>query len=512
MKTVSDELFQLIKSLTKQEKRYFKLYASRHVIGDKNKYVILFDAIDKQEKYDEVKIKRKFRKEVFVKQLHVTKNYLRKLILDSLRNFHATKADDKFHTLLRNAQILFDKGLSKQSAKVLNKAKKSALDNERFLQLLEIYQWEHSIIHTTNDLARLEEYVSDSINKEFEILAKYQNLLQFRLFHDQIFAQYWRMGIARKVEEKKALAKLLEEDLFQNVEKAKSISAKFLYYNSLFAYYYCISELEKCYEPMQSLVQMIEDDVDGMRNDTMRYIGALNNLYVVQKHIHADDEGLATLKKMREIPAKSPAQKAEVFTRSYLLETDFYISKGYFTEAMKSLYEIESGIRKLQDIIDPQSRLAFYYNLSLIYFGAGNYSKALDWNNLLLNDPDLPSREDIHSYGRLINLIIHYELGNDQLLEYIVKSTHRFLDKRKRLFKVETIILNFIKKYPNWITEKEMIEHFKDLHRDLFKLTKDDYEKHAFDYFDFISWLESKIYKRNFEVIVLEKSKKQAAG
>ena len=58
MKTVSEELFQLIKSLSKQEKRYFKLYASRHVIGEKNKYVQLFDAIDKQAAYNEEKIKK----------------------------------------------------------------------------------------------------------------------------------------------------------------------------------------------------------------------------------------------------------------------------------------------------------------------------------------------------------------------------------------------------------------------------------------------------------------------
>ncbi len=50
---VSNQLFQLIKSLNKSEKRYFNLYASRHTIGEKNNYVILFEAIDKQIEYDE---------------------------------------------------------------------------------------------------------------------------------------------------------------------------------------------------------------------------------------------------------------------------------------------------------------------------------------------------------------------------------------------------------------------------------------------------------------------------
>ena len=85
-----------------------------------------------------------------------------------------------------------------------------------------------------------------------------------------------------------------------------------------------------------------------------------------------------------------------------------------------------------------QHRLGLFYNLAYIHFGAKKYEAALDWINELLNDPDLKTREDIHSFGQILNLFIHYELGNDKLLEYIVKSTYRFLLKRKRLFKVES--------------------------------------------------------------------------
>ena len=126
MKTVSDDLFQLIKALTKQEKRYFKLHASRHVIGKENKYVKLFDAIDQQKEYNEERIKKKFNHAPITRQLHVAKNYLYHLLLDSLRSYHESKSEDKFFTLLRNAQLLFNKGLyckadsSKTFVKVLD--------------------------------------------------------------------------------------------------------------------------------------------------------------------------------------------------------------------------------------------------------------------------------------------------------------------------------------------------------------------------------------------------------
>jgi len=40
-----DSLFQLIRAMTKAEKRYFKLN-STHVIGEKNNYMRLFEAMD----------------------------------------------------------------------------------------------------------------------------------------------------------------------------------------------------------------------------------------------------------------------------------------------------------------------------------------------------------------------------------------------------------------------------------------------------------------------------------
>ena len=61
----SNELFNLIQSLSKSEKRFFKLSSSLQD-GDKN-YLKLFDYIEKQKKYDEAELKNHFQKEKFIK-------------------------------------------------------------------------------------------------------------------------------------------------------------------------------------------------------------------------------------------------------------------------------------------------------------------------------------------------------------------------------------------------------------------------------------------------------------
>ena len=62
-KKLKDDLFILIKSLTKSEKGYIKKFALRHRNKSGNNYIMLLDEIEKQtkkNKYDELFLKQKF--------------------------------------------------------------------------------------------------------------------------------------------------------------------------------------------------------------------------------------------------------------------------------------------------------------------------------------------------------------------------------------------------------------------------------------------------------------------
>ena len=297
MKTVSDDLFRLIKSLNKQEKRYFKLHASRHVIGKQNKYVLLFDAIDAQQAYDEKKIRQKFEGEPFTRQLHVAKNYLYQLIMTSLRNFHDSRREDKFYILMRDAQLLFDKGLYQQSEKVLQRAKRSAADNERFLQLLEVYRWEHQMAHNRTDFKRLEQYLKEGIQEEVELIRKYQNFLEFQALNDQVFLPYWKKGAIRSEYEKEALQQLFLQPMFSSVENAQSFNARYFYHNARFSFHLFIDEVEESYGHIQELVSMFQAMEPGkIKGKLVRYYSsALANLYILQQRLGRLDEIPQTL-------------------------------------------------------------------------------------------------------------------------------------------------------------------------------------------------------------------------
>ncbi len=134
-------LFQLVKALSVSEKGYVKKYCAKN--GASPVYLKLLDAIDNQEVYDEDKLKHKFKKEKFVKQFSVAKNYLAKSIMRSLRAYHSDSSNNiQVHELLLEIEILYNKRLLGLCEKMLKKAKKIVEDAQLYHHVQELCFWD----------------------------------------------------------------------------------------------------------------------------------------------------------------------------------------------------------------------------------------------------------------------------------------------------------------------------------------------------------------------------------
>ena len=124
-----------------------------------------------------------------------------------------------------------------------------------------------------------------------------------------------------------------------------------------------------------------------------------------------------------------------------------------------------------------------------------DYHKALQQVNTILNIKDFGIREDIIKELKLLNIIVHYELGNEELLPSLCKSTNRHFEKKGEFTQIEKLLLNF---FSNTIlkadTKQEKKNAFVELKKELAPLLS---KKKVYE-FDFISWIESKIEGRSF--------------
>ena len=141
----STDLYELIHSMNKNEKRYFAMN-SEFQKGDKI-YLRLFKAVENQKMYDETKLRSIYKNEKFIKNLAFNKNNLYNLIMKSLINYHSSNnIDSRIHMMISECYILFRKAMYRKYFRTIAKAKLIAKKYERHGYLIQLLDMEKIII------------------------------------------------------------------------------------------------------------------------------------------------------------------------------------------------------------------------------------------------------------------------------------------------------------------------------------------------------------------------------
>ncbi|NND77669.1 MAG: hypothetical protein HKN39_05755 [Flavobacteriales bacterium] len=467
--------------------------------GDKN-YLKIFDVIDKQDDYDEEAIKDMFKNETFIKHFPSEKNHLYKLILKSLRSYHS---DDSISSILKqeikNIEILYKKALFKECNKFLNRAKKLAIEHEKFYYLFELLNWEKILLEEAYEEGEFTKDLDVLINEEKEVIERLRNLAAYHILYSKINYVFRSGGYVRGEAGLRVVEEISNHPLIIGKNTALSKRATTIcYYIQGFC---ALAKLDRknCIKKFTRVKEIFDANPKIRKDLPKRYIRTLSNLilcYIDMKKYDEAKELLAELKKIIETKGfQSTDIKVMAFKSTSLAEMKMYNRTGEFDKAVEEIQPIIAELDSYREKINKEQEILFYYNIAYIYFGSGEYNKALFWINKVLNDNESSLRQDIYSYARLFNLIIHFELGNYDLLEYIIKSTSRYLNKRNRAYQVENLIMTNIKKLSKAHDDDQRHDLFLQMKKDLKELLKDNEEKIVLEYFDLITWLNSKISK-----------------
>jgi dGTP triphosphohydrolase len=505
----STELFQLVKSLSKSEKRYFKLSSSLQS-GEKN-YMKLFDAIEYQLEYDENALKEKFSGETFINHLPSEKNHLYNLILKSLRGFYSDKsAGAILQEQIRNIELLVDRALYKECSKIIRKAKKMAYDYEKYYFLLDLIDWEKTLVEEEYLRGDFDKDLTKLVEEESECLEKLRNLAEYQILYSKINYVFRTGGYIRTGEEQVIVDEIANYHLIKGKNTALSTKAATACY---FIKGLCATterNLDDTHTNFSKVVKIMEENPMIMRELPKRYVKALNNVmfsymdYGDWKNCNAMIEKLKGLAKLKGF--ESADVQLKLFTYPHNAELLVNIARGNFQKAITDVVPaIINGLEEYDIKINNEEVMLFYYNISRVYFGAGDYKAALKYINLVLNNSETGLREDVYTFARLVNLVIHYELGNYDLLDYTIKSAKRFVAKSQKNYKFENVFLKDFKKLLKNKDTETMQELFKDFKNELTEVLKDPYEQAANEYFDFISWLDARIENKTFAEVVRSK-------
>ncbi len=507
-KTPSEKLFRLVKSLSGSEKRYFKIFINNKGSKD-NKYLRLFDAIEEQELFNEEELQEIIypKEQVESRKYSEMKGYLYDLILKSLQAYdEKTSVDYKLKGMLLSVRTLYKRSLFEDCKDVLLKAKKIATKYEDFNSNLELLHWEKQIAYAETDITYLDKEL-DRIRKEEKSLTRQiQNISKYRNMFLKVLISV-RKDAASVKQNLEKLSFVEEEKLINEIEKTEYYRVKTLYYRVLSSYYFAIRNSEKFYSSSSKLIKHIESKQYMINEDVSEYISALNNHMVASGTAGKFKEVEEILDKLKNLKGKTEDDKLKIYRQYYTIRLRVYSNFGDFQNGYKELQD-HMNTRKKFDLSFFQKD-SFYIIYFTISFGAEKYEEALGYLNEWLGMSRNIERKDLQSLARILNLIIHYEMNNTNLMESLLRSTYRFLNNNKFLSEFEKKILNSFRDVIEIQSRKELKNHWQNLSKEYERLEAVLELPRIFRWFPIKEWIDAKASNTPFaEVVRVQYEKK----
>ncbi|MBT8180459.1 MAG: hypothetical protein KJO53_02610 [Eudoraea sp.] len=503
-----DSLFVLVKSLSKSEKRQFKLYVGRLGVNTDAKFLALFNLLDKLKRYDEKAI---LESGIVKKtQLSNLKAHLYKQILVSLRlNPVNQNIRVQITEQLDFATILYQKGLYKQSLKILDKAKGVAIDNEEKNIAYEIVELEKII--ETQYITRSIPDRADELVQQAKKLSE-QNVMTSKLSNLslQLYGMMLKVGYVRNDEDLHRVRRYFSDNLPEYKIEDLGFREKLWLYKAHLWYSFLIQDFLSCYKYSSKWVDLFYE------NRNMIYLNPVfflkGNHYLLESlfFVKYSSQFKETLEKLEAIVGDKEFSKNDnisslAFLYIYSNKLNLHFLEGTFDKGLYLVKIIEYGITKHSDRIDQHHIMIFYYKIACLYFGVGDNKTCIKYLKKIIDNKSLKMREDLMCFARVLSLVAHYEAGMDYHLEIQLKSTYKFLLKMNDLQAVQKEMIKFLRKLGD-IYPHELKAEFQKLYDELKKYEDHPYEKRAFLYLDILSWLESHLQNKSVGQIIREKA------
>jgi hypothetical protein len=430
MKKPADDLFQLIKSLTQAEKRYFKVHAGKQVKGHSNKYEKLFDAYDAlpdDKPYDEAAFKRSLRGKSYGKNLAQEKQYLQESLMETLRAFHAEGSiDNQLYQLLAEEDIYRQKRLNNLREKTIEKAKEIARKYEKWEVLLMLLDRELGMnieLYADKAIAKNETISKDKdvllslINENTELLSiSALTFLQFRL---------------QSTKDGETLASLAESkvnsDYIAKYKIGKSFQTDLNYFKTMAMYSRMKFDFVANHNFCKLIFQLYEDKFPQFRTvNSVAYKIAIFN-YLNSCHAIGDyTQFNILLNKIETIASRNSDEEGEEWQNVIHLKLLYFLNTNSYKEAIELEEQINLGLEKFIFKVNQARKLILYYNLATAFFMIKNWDKALEYFYFVSNDKS-GVRLDLVAYTKFMELVVHYEKNNFEYLEYACRNANNFL-------------------------------------------------------------------------------------
>ena len=495
-------LVSLITSLSKSEKRSVVMH-SRRSDGEKD-YIALFDIIC-DGVYDTQELQRRFRRERPGSSFDTTVKYLYNVVLNCLIEIRMGR-DREFGYMSRlmKVKVLFEKSLYREGLAQLSKIEAQATKTEDYNIVFMALETELEVL-TALDFGDLSEQqlVRRQVRMQ-ESIRVVRNIYEHSFLY-----QLLRYRLSRKANvATSSKAGTFDDLIFSELNivnklpgKVFEISKNHLLFQA--NYFTGIGDTNQAFWAFTELNTLFEKNKHLWQNPPTDYLnvleGTLSSLRAMGRYEDMDYfldklEGLC-----RE--SRYDSFRLEAMCIVFLYGMFRLLDRGLYVEALAFKWTNEKPLIDNLSHLNANRQAEIILYVSLLHYLNGNLPAAKKAINRIVFQGRDFTYLALYRAIRLVNLIYMYEEGEMNLIKSESRSILREMKEYSHRGSMEELFLRFINtSLP--VTMSKRLELWGSYARPIARIRGNNKDKKLLSVFDFLSWIEAKITKRQMSDIV----------
>lgn len=504
--TLPHQVFRLIQKMNKSERRYFKIFASRHVIGENNIYETVFEYLCKQDAYDKFHFEKHFKGQALLNNAIMTFKRLYEHLLKSLESYHTARSKDlEIRHLLNCAEILYQKSLYDACSKHCEKIVKLAIEHDKPSAILEAKIIQKKLIEVQNYTTISHEELIQLTSLEREQLSAIENRNMLWSIKSRILQKLNTEGAANSSEDLSFYKTLSQQlDAFEKPHFEDS----YLYLQAKAAAAFALKDYPACLAFVLENLSQMEQSETSIRSHLNRYLSLLSNgiyLLQVQQYFAEAKDMLNKLKILSRNQEDQLNEDLKYKIRNTIYSTELVLNNltGEFNANMTRISEIQKEM-PLENSSDLRY-LFFHYHFAVSALAVQKFSICKKYLNILLGSAHIKNNIDIYLSSRMLEVLLLIELNDRQGVKYALNNCKRLFIKNGRMdYGVQAIfsVLGKFSQAQNQWDQEEIVMDFFDNKKNL------GLAQHAsvLGSFPYLCWLETKIKNTDLATCVRNQS------
>ena len=490
----SESLIHLINNLTKQEKKEFSLYISNKPEKD---YIFLFRLIDDKKISDPEELKMAFLAAKPASSFNTVVIYLFDLLIDILTRLRTEQ--DSYYLLfneLLHARVLYEKSMYQECFQVLKKVKEKAVYYENHFALLVAQRLELNYLLTL-DFEDMDE--QKLLNKQYKMnntLKSIRQLNEQSSLYELLKYRMINRGASRSLEETQKLDDLVTSEIsivasagVENFEIKKN--------HQLFQanYFITVGDYKAAFNSFVELNKLFEENSHLWNNPPVYYLMTVEGMLESLRIMHNYEGMNYFIVKLAKLSSPSSSFQLNVMYVIFIYRLFSFIDAGDFDKAGIWIAEHQASLIDKMLLLKEQQQAEMSLYIALIHLGNGEYRKARKRLSATIGRGHLYSLPLFRTI-RIVNVMIHYELGDIDYIQSEIRSIKREMSKNKGYnLKVESFLLKFLNYSFADTNRKKRAEIWESMAEEVHALYADKYETQILRKFDFVAWVEAKIFE-----------------